>query len=174
MGIIIMADYTKLIPIIKKWEGGYANHPLDKGGCTNSGVTISTFRYYFGKGKTCDDLKKMTSEQWNFIFKQGFWDKWKADEIKSQAIANLVVDWVWASGVYGIKYVQRVLGVADDGIVGKKTLAAINEYPSQKDLFGKIWARRKKHFDDIVKKNPSQKVFLKGWYNRLNAFKWYE
>ena len=169
----VMADYTKLIPIIKKWEGGYSNNPLDKGGCTNKGVTISTYRYYYGRSKTCSDLRKMTDDQWNYIFKKGYWDRYKADSINNQSIANLCVDWLWTSGVYGIKYVQRILGVADDGIVGSKTIAAINGYPSQKDLFGKIWARRKKHFDDIVKKNPKQKVFLNGWYNRLNAFKWY-
>lgn len=169
-----MADYTKLIPIIKKWEGGYVNHPLDKGGCTNSGITIGTYRYYFGKSKTCTDLKNMKEDEWNYIFKTGYWDKWKADEIKTQAIANIVVDWVWASGVYGIKFVQRILGVVDDGKVGPKTIAALNGYKNQKELFGKIWSRRKKHFDDIVKNNPSQKVFLKGWYNRLNSFKWFE
>ena len=116
----------------------------------------------------------MSENEWNYIFKSGFWDKWKADEIKSQAIANLVVDWVWTSGKYGIKYVQRILGVVDDGIVGAKTIAALNGYKSQKDLFGKIWARRKKFFEDIVKNNPSQKVFIKGWIRRLSDFKWYE
>lgn len=169
-----MADYKKLIPLIKKWEGGFANHPNDPGGATNSGITLTTFRSVYGKSKTVQDLKNMTNEQWEYIFKTRFWDRWKADDIDNQAIANLVVDWVWTSGVYGIKYVQRILGVTDDGVVGKKTIAALNDYPSQKDLFGKIWARRKKYFDDIVKRNPSQKVFLKGWYNRINAFKWYE
>lgn len=171
---IKMADYTRLIPIIKRWEGGWSNHPLDKGGCTNSGVTISTYRFHFGKNKTCEDLKKMTEDEWNYIFKTGYWDKWKADEINSQAIANICVDFLWASGVYGIKYIQRILGVAADGIVGPKTLAAINGYKTQKELFYKIWNRRKTHFEAIVKKNPSQQVFLRGWMNRLNAFKWFE
>lgn len=169
-----MADYKKLIPIIKRWEGGYVNHPLDKGGCTNSGVTISAYRYAFGKSKTCEDLKNMKDEEWEYIFKTNYWNRWCADQINSQAIANICVDYVWASGVYGIKYVQQILGVVVDGIVGQKTLAALNGYKNQKQLFEKIWARRKKHFDDIVKRNPSQKVFLKGWYNRLNSFKWFE
>ena len=169
-----MADYKKLIPIIKQWEGGYVNHPLDKGGCTNSGVTISTYRSYYGKNQTCDNLKKMTDYQWEVIFKNSYWNRWLADKINSQAIANLVVDWVWGSGVWGIKYPQQVLGVVADGIVGKKTLAAINDYPNQKELFLKLWNRRKAHFEAIVKRNPSQKVFLKGWMNRLNSFKWYE
>ena len=70
-----MADYKKLIPTILAFEGGYVNHPLDKGGCTNSGVTISAYRYAFGKSKTCDDLKKMKKEEWEHIFKTNYWDR---------------------------------------------------------------------------------------------------
>ena len=169
-----MADYKKLIPIIKRWEGGYVNHPLDKGGCTNSGVTISAYRYAFGKSKTCEDLKNMKEEEWEYIFKTNYWDRWKADEINNQSVANICVDYVWASGVYGIKYIQQILGVTADGIVGKKTLAALNGYKNQKLLFEKIWARRKYHFETIVKRNPSQKVFLRGWLRRLDAFKYKE
>lgn len=169
-----MADYKKLIPIIKKWEGTFVNHPLDKGGCTNSGITIGTYRAYFGKTKTCNDLKKMSENEWGYIFKTGYWNKWKADLINNQSIANLLVDWVWGSGSYGIKYPQQVLGVTADGVVGPKTLAAINNYPNQKELFEKLWNRRKKHFEDIVKKNPNQKVFLKGWLRRIADFKYFD
>ena len=167
-----MADYKILKPIVLKYEGGWANDPNDKGGCTMKGVTIATFKKYYGKTKTCSDLKKLTDEQWNHIFKSGYWDRWKADDIKNQSIANLVVDWLWTSGVYGIKYPQQVLGVGVDGAVGAKTIAAINNYPNQKELFQKLWNRRKKHFEDIVKNNPKQKKFLNGWLNRLDAFKW--
>lgn len=169
-----MAKYEKLIPTVLKWEGGFANHPSDPGGATNSGVTLTTFRSVFGKDKSVKDLKNMTREQWEYIFKTRFWDRWHADEIDSQAIANLLVDWVWASGVYGIKYPQAVLGVETDGIVGLKTLAAINYYPNKKELFEKLWNRRKKHFEDIVRNRPQSKVFLKGWLRRLSDFKWFE
>ncbi len=169
-----MADYKKLIPLIKKWEGGFVNNPSDPGGATNSGVTLSTFRSVYGKDKTVQDLKNMTMEQWEYIFKKKFWDRWKADDIDNQAIANLLVDWLWASGVYGIKYPQEVLGVKTDGIVGLKTLAAINYYPNKKELFDKLWNRRKKHFEDIVRNRPQSKVFLKGWLRRLSDFKWFE
>lgn len=169
-----MADYKKLIPTILKCEGGFANNPSDPGGATNSGVTLSTFRSVYGKDKTVQDLKNMTSEQWEYIFKKKFWDRWKADDIDNQAIANLLVDWTWASGIYGIKYPQAVLGVKSDGIVGLKTLAAINYYPNKKELFEKLWNRRKKHFEDIVRNRPQSKVFLKGWLRRLSDFKWFE
>ena len=169
-----MAKYEKLIPTVLKFEGGFANHPSDPGGATNSGVTLSTFRSVYGKDKTVQELKNMTMEQWEYIFKTRFWDRWKADDIDNQAIANLLVDWLWASGVYGIKYPQEVLGVKTDGIVGLKTLAAINYYPNKKELFDKLWNRRKKHFEDIVRNRPKSKVFLKGWLRRLSDFKWFE
>lgn len=166
-----MAQYSKIIQKILKWEGNYAGN-IDGKICTMKGVTLDTYRKYFGKDKNCNDLRNITQAEWDYIFVEGFWNRWKADEIENQSIANLLVDWCWASGVYGIKLPQRVLGVKDDGIVGKKTLAAINDYPDQKELFDKLWARRKKHFQDIAK-NGKEK-FLKGWLRRLDDFQFSE
>ena len=164
-----MAKYTKIIQKILKWEGGYVSDPADTdGGCTMKGVTINTYRKFFGKNKCCKDLKTITQAEWDYIFKTGYWDKLRADEIENQSIANLLVDWCWTSGRYGIILPQRVLGVKDDGVVGSKTLSAINNYPDQKELFWKLWNRRKRHFEDIAK-NGKEK-FLKGWLRRLDDF----
>lgn len=163
-----MADYRKLKPIILKWEGNYAGN-IDGKICTMKGVTLETFRQYYGKDKNCTDLRNITDSQWDNIFINGYWNRWKADQITSQSIANLLVDWVWASGVYGIKYPQQVLGVTADGKVGPKTLAAINNYPDKKELFEKLWNRRKKHFESVAV--GSKAKFLRGWMNRLNDFK---
>lgn len=170
-----MAKIELLVPKILKWEGGFANHPNDKGGATNKGITIGTFTHYRKlKGlsqPSVEELKNISNEEWMDILKTLYWDKWKADQINNQSIANFLVDWVWASGVYGIKYPQQELGVVADGVVGSRTLTAVNEYPNQKELFQKLWDRRKQHFESIVQRNPSQKVFLKGWMNRLNDYK---
>lgn len=171
-----MAKIELLVPKILKWEGGFVNHPNDRGGATNKGIIIGTFTYYRKlKGlphPSVNDLKDISNEEWMDVLKTLYWDKWKADQINNQSIANLLVDWVWGSGVYGIKYPQQVLGVVADGIVGNKTLAAVNEYPDQKELFQKLWNRRKQHFESIAGRDPSQKVFLKGWLNRLNDYKY--
>lgn len=166
-----MANIKSLIPIILKWEGGYAGN-IDGKICTMKGVTLEVFQKYYGKSKGCADLKKITSEQWEFILKSGYWDKWQADQIKSQSIANLLVDWVWTSGIYGIKFPQRLLGLTDDGVVGPKTLAVINNYPNQKELFNKLWKRREQHFMAIANASTNNKKFLKGWLNRLKDFVW--
>ena len=165
-----MADKNKLIPIIKRWEGGYSDNPNDRGGATNSGVTLAVYQSVYGKNKTKNDLKKMTNDQWDYIFTKLYWNKWKADEIKNQSIANILVDWVWMSGLGTIKKIQSLFGLTADGIVGNKTISYINSH-DQEEVFNKNWNRRKSFYESLVKNNPSQKVFLKGWMNRLNTFK---
>ena len=164
-----MAKAELLKPFILRLEGGFVDDPLDKGGATNKGITIDTFRSFYGQGATVEQLKNITDEQWLHIFKSGYWDKWKADNIANQSIANTCVDWAWASGTgTSIKQVQKILGVAVDGIVGKDTLTAIN-IADQRALFDKIHARRIEFVENIVRRNPSQSRFIKGWKNRINA-----
>ena len=165
-----MAQAQLLKPFILKWEGGFVNDPLDKGGATNKGITIGTFRQFFGKDATVEQLKRITDDQWLHIFKSGYWDRWKADNITNQSVADILVDWVWASGVHGIKIPQRVLGVVDDGVVGEKTLASLNSQ-NPAEFFERIRAERIKFVEDIVRRNPTQGRFLKGWLNRINDFK---
>lgn len=159
-----MADAKILQPFILFWEGGFADDPYDKGGATNKGVTIGTFRQYFGKCQTVEDLKNITDAQWFYIFKQGFWDRWKADRIVSQSIANLVVDWVYNSGSLGITKVQSLLGVKVDGIVGDKTLAAINS-KDPLTTFNQIHEARDKFYRGL----SGFSRYGKGWLNRNNA-----
>lgn len=168
-----MADFKKLKPFIRQWEGGFSNDPHDKGGATLWGVTIATYRTYRKskgyKTTTVDDLKKMTEEEWDEIFKTLYWDKWKGDEIQSQSVANILVDWVWASGVYGIKNPQRLLGVAADGIVGPKTIEALNAQNPHM-FFEQVRQDRFRYIDAIIAKTPTNQKFKKGWYNRINDF----
>ena len=163
-----MADYRKLKPFILRWEGGYINDQADLGKQTNKGVTLSTYRSVFGKNKTVSDLKKITDEQWEFIFKKFYWDKWKADDIKDQNVANILVDWLWCSGSYGINIPQRVLGVSVDGIVGSKTIAAINARDGR-ELFDTIKQERKDFIDRICQTRPQNRKFKNGWMNRINS-----
>lgn len=170
-----MADIKKLVPFIKKWEGGFVNDPDDLGGATNMGITIGTFKNYRKlKGMpepTIKDLKNISEAEWMDILKTYYWNKWKADHISDQAVANILVDWVWASGSYGIKIPQRILGVTSDGIVGAKTLNALNSYPDQAELYEKIYQERIAFIDRICISRPQNKKFRKGWLNRINDIK---
>lgn len=173
--MITMAQLIILAPFILSYEGGFSNHPNDKGGATNRGVTISTWKQVGydkdGDGDIdTDDLRLITeTDAVERVMRPYYWDRWKADQIKSQSVANLVVDWVWASGKHGITKVQSLLGVTADGIVGPKTLAALNAR-DPRQLFNAIKERRR-YFIETICKNPTQSVFRKGWLRRLDAIK---
>lgn len=163
-----MANYMLLAPFIMEHEGGFVFNPVDKGGVTNKGVTLKTFRSYAGCNMTEVDLKTMSDFQWYDIFKKYYWDFCKADRINSQAVANAIVDWAYNSGPKtAVSTVQRILGVECDGIVGTMTIEAINNMRSGK-LFDAIQFERAAFVQKIVKNDPSQKVFLKGWLRRIN------
>lgn len=190
-----MAQIEKIVPFILHFEAGvpvsyldktpeqiferakktgFANDPDDRGGLTMCGVTFATYAAYCNRKKkaaTPDGLKNLTYVEWLEILKTMFWDRWQADRILNQDLANILVDWVWASGITGIKRPQRILGVTADGIVGNITLSAVNGMDPV-ELFNKFHADRLKHFDEICAKSPSQKKFLKGWRRRVNAIEY--
>jgi lysozyme family protein len=170
-----MADINKLKRFILKWEGKFVNDPDDSGGATNMGVTLATWRAVGydkdGDGDIdVDDLKLITEDDAvERVMKPHFWDKWQADNIKNQSLANICVDWAWGSGVRtSVKAVQRILGVTADGICGRQTLAALNS-ADQRVLFNRIRLARIAFVEDIVRRKPSQKKFIKGWKNRINS-----
>lgn len=164
-----MADFKKFIPLLKKLEGGFVDHPADKGGATNMGVTLKTFREHYGKDMCAEDLRRMSEEQWRHIMKSGYWDWCRCDEIKSQSVADIIADWCVNSGLAGIRRVQEIAGVRPDGIVGPVTVNAINAH-SPEDLFNRIKDARKQFYVNIVRRDPSQKVFMNGWMNRIESF----
>ena len=168
-----MAEFKEYAKKLIAIEGGYINHPDDQGGPTMQGITLTTFRQYCGEGKTIKDLRNMSYGTWCDIMKDLYWDKCLGDEIHNQALAEIIVDWCVNSGTVGLRKAQEIAGTKPDGIAGPKTLEAING-ANQKDLFDRILAARNQFYVNIVKKNPSQRVFMNGWMNRLNQFKFEE
>lgn len=172
-----MANIDLLIPIILKWEGGFVNDPTDRGGATNMGVTLSTWRAV-GYDKDGDgdidvqDMKLLNKDDFKKVL-QLYWNRWKADQIRNQSLANILVDWVWGSGKWGIIYPQRLLGVEDDGKVGNMTLEALN-FQNAKSFFNDIYLSRVDFLNKIVTHDPTQKRFINGWLHRLSDFKFYE
>ena len=150
-------------------DTGLADDVDDLGGLTLVGVTWNTYRSYIGSKATKEEFLKMDYKLWYDILKKMYWDRWKADKLINQSVANILVDWVWASGVHGIKIPQRILGVKSDGIVGKETLNRVNSV-NQKALFEAIVVERRLFIDSIVRSRPQNAKFRNGWLRRINAF----
>lgn len=188
-----MAKVESIVPFILKWETGttgigltneqlfekaklkgFANDPDDLGGATMCGVTLATFTEYCRrKGyprPTIVRLKAITYKEWLEILKTMFWDKWKADQINNESIALILVDWVWGSGKYGIAIPQKAIGVTADGIVGPKTIAAVNA-KDPKQLFDLIRKERLAYIERICRSRPTNLKYKRGWLNRLNDIK---
>ncbi len=171
-----MADSKVLSSFILSKEGGYSNDKDDKGGPTKHGITLATWRKV-GYDKNGDgvinkeDIKLLTVDDFHRVFKRNYWDACKADLINDQSVANILVDLAYNSGVSrAAKMIQKIVGVAPDGIIGKKTISAINGYPrGQRQLFATLKQRRINYLNGVVVANPTQKKFYNGWMNRVNA-----
>lgn len=178
--------YTELKKIIRKWEGEYAGN-IDGETCTMRGVTLKTFRSVMGNNSlTCQDLRNITEDQWDKVFKKVCLDVWKWDKINNKSIANLLCDWAWGSGCAGITIPREVIGTSGGGCaVTDADVNAINSNPNQRDLFQRLWNRRKQHFESIHLNPKYYKQCggeigakkcdpLRGWLNRLNDFHYFE
>lgn len=147
-----MANFLRFIVNLAEAEGGFADDPRDPGGATNKGITLATFRAYFGKDKTVKDLKNMTDAQKNYIYKKGFWDLVKSDAIHTQGIAETVSDFaVHGSPVKATKMAQYILnkmtgqGLVVNGIMNQRTIDLLNSV-NQKEFFVRFQALRQEYY----------------------------
>ena len=106
-------------------EGGYVDHPRDPGGATNKGVTLAVFQRFYGRAMTKDDLKGITDLQLEEIYKAGYWDKCRCDDLPN-GVDYVVFDQAVNSGPgRSAKWLQSAVGSKADGAIGPQTLAAM-------------------------------------------------
>lgn len=170
-----MANINLFYKKLLAHEGGYVDNKKDRGGVTNKGITLNTAKQYnLDKDHDGDvdpaDMRLIDDEDFKMVLKIGYWDQCKADLIKNQSVAEIIVDWNYLSGVIAIKEVQRILNLRDDGLVGKVTMDALNN-ADQLALFNSIKKARLAHIARIIKVRPDQVIFKRGWTNRVNTFK---
>lgn len=169
-----MADFNKAIEHILKWEGGLVDHPNDPGGLTNRGITIKTFRQYahlINVAGTKQNLIALTEQQARNLYHEIYWQRIQGDKIDNQNIANALLDGHVNMGFNGIKIMQREAGVLADGVVGPKTLFAINSADAH-TLFDGYQDAREIYYRRLAERKSKMQVFLNGWLNRVNDLRW--
>ncbi len=107
-------------------EGGYVDHPSDPGGATNMGITHRTLAAWRKvPSVTKQDVRNLTRAEAKAIYETNYWRTSGADRLPV-GIDYAVFDYAVNSGpARAVKDLQRVVGVAADGIVGAQTLAAV-------------------------------------------------
>ncbi len=153
-------------------EGGYTNHPADPGGATNFGIIQRNLDRWNGAHPELafpGDVKDLTQDQAEAIYRADYW-RW--DDITDAAVAIKLFDIGVNCGTgTSIKLLQRAVNslasvpIGVDGHLGPKTLAAANAL-APAALLQAIRQAQEGYYQAIVDRNPSQAVFLKGWFNR--------
>lgn len=168
-----MAKIETYFRRLLEFEGGFVNEPGDRGGATNRGLTLGCWKQMGydkdGDGDTdLDDLKLTNEDDVKEVLRKHYWNRWRADEIRSQAVAEMLVDWLWCSGRWGIVMPQRLLGVEADGIAGPLTIEAVNARPAR-DFELSLYNARLAFIRNIIREHPDQQKFGNGWVKRVNT-----
>lgn len=187
-----MADYTKILNHVAKFEGGLSSDPDDNASAvpspikdakgrpyhTNKGVVWATWVNYSKiKGIPVDANKwfNMTEATWRDIVKTLYWDPYKLTSLNSQGIAEIIFEAFWGGGGSEMaRDVQRKLrdlgyNVAVDGKIGAQTIGALNQAikkPGAEKMFIEyLTQERLKYLQGL----SDWWKYGKGWTNRVLA-----
>jgi len=156
-------NYDKCLETILHHEGGYVNHPKDPGGETNLGVTKRVYEEHGGT----KDMKDLTVEDVAPIYKKGYWDKMKGDDLPG-GLDLCVFDFgVNAGPGRAAKYLQSMIGTTPDGGIGPMTLAALQKYVDENGLVESIEEYQKRR-QEYYEKLSTFATFGRGWTRRVN------
>ncbi|WP_438768084.1 glycoside hydrolase family 108 protein [Kushneria sp. TE3] len=174
---------SKIIIALMKREGGFVDHPDDRGGATNHGITqrVAAEHGYHGSMR---DLPQELAEK---IYLKTYWHAMKLDEISARApaLSIAMLDYGVHSGTGRAgRQLQEVVNVLSnngrrwsaitvDGCIGTQTLRAMDAMlklrgvNSGNTLASTINALRLAWLVDLAKRDVSQQAFAQGWIDRV-------
>jgi lysozyme family protein len=161
-------SYTKALARVLVYEGGSVDDPADPGGRTNQGVTQRTYdAYRRSQGLPARDVYVMTSTERDAIYRRSYWDLVRGDDLPA-GVDLAVFDAAVNSGVgQAIKWLQAALGDhyqgQRDGVMGAKTLQAVQDFGDEGDLVTAICSRRLA----TLQRLRTWSRFGKGWSARI-------
>lgn len=147
-------DFKQAVNIVIKMEGGYVNDPKDPGGETKYGISKRSYPEV--------DITNLTKGHAKDIYKRDYWNKCMCDGL-AKPLRLLVFDCAVNQGaVFAIKTLQGLCHVSTDGIMGPKTLEALEEMNEDRLIELFILKRF-----DRYHSNRNYRIYGKGWINRL-------
>ena len=169
----------KIINNISRTEGGYVDHPADRGGPTKYGITKKSLSNHLARYVDDSDVRQLTKSEAYDIYEQHYYHYPKIDQLPQQ-LHYIMLDMSVNHGPRrAIKLLQHELLDKEysvgkvDGIIGKKTIKASEKAVKKlgDELINQLIERRLLFYRSIIQHNPSQKVFWTGWMNRAESFR---
>lgn len=142
-----------IAPVLKN-EGGTSNHPLDAGKLTRFGISQRSYPKL--------DIAALTTEQAKALYKRDFWDANQLDQFPLVVAFEFFDCAVNCGASTAARLLQRAVGVAEDGVIGPITLAAVGKFNADK-LAKRMLAHRIKFYTKL----SNWHTFGAGWANRL-------
>ena len=166
----MIRSVDQMIDEILRREGGFVDHPNDRGGPTHHGITQATLARYRGKPVTVDDVRNLTEAEARHIYRNDYFTSIQLHRIRDPYVACLAFDCSVNHGPQrAVRWLQQIVGVVDDGILGDATEVAINSHEPVR-LYQKLLARRIVFYGEIISRDHSQAVFALGWLRRAAEF----
>ena len=135
-------------------EGGYVNHPADPGGATRWGITK--------RDHPGEDIENLTVERAKQIYKTQYWGPCGCDALPDE-VKYTVFDVGVNMGVKtAIRLLQRAVKEREDGVLGPRTLQAIQSMPAAR-LLSRFGAEEIEFKTNL----PTWPAFGKGWMRRV-------
>lgn len=156
-------NWDECFAMVIKSEGGFVNHPKDPGGMTNLGVTRSAWQAYLNRDVTEAEMRALTKDDVKPFYKSLYWDRIKGDSLPA-GVDYAAYDLAVNSGPHrAAKYMQEIAGVTSDGMIGPKSLEAIQSCNAT-EVADAICDMRM----DFLKGLSTFDTFGNGWTDRVN------
>jgi len=162
--------FTYCLKIVLKNEGGKVDHKSDRGGRTAYGITQRTYDGFCRRiGRPLADVWDIQDSEIEAIYST-YWKDAHCDYIPEPLDMQVFDAAVNHGPARAKKMLQHILGVNEDGVIGKQTMAALREEEvclGVSHLVKLYLDERASFFDRIIERDPSQAVFAKGWLRRV-------
>lgn len=161
------STFDLALPIILHHEGGFVNDRRDPGGMTNLGVTKGTLESVLGRKVSEAEMRALTPATVAPVYRKHYWDKLRCDDLPP-GLALCVFDFgVNAGPSRSGRYLQRLVGVVQDGAVGDRTVAAANAWVARvgpAEAVSAFQEARRGYYRSL----GTFKTFGRGWLRRVD------
>jgi lysozyme family protein len=156
-------SFDGALALVLEAEGGFVNDPRDPGGATKFGITRATLAAARGRPVSVAAVRALTRAEAGVIYRRLYWNAIRADDLPA-GLDLACFDYAVNSGSgRSVRALQRVLGVATDGIVGPKTVAAARACDLPQTI--RAMTRERVRFLQGLSTWPT---FGRGWTSRVN------